>query len=120
MVGVPSIMGVSMSVLWFVAVFVTMVMTGIERRRSAPFTVHPTGITGDVVLFFPDRNAVLDLVDDISASREGFATVRGADAHPDGDLAEFKHPDAVHAAGAGDAKAPDGLFDYPLAFLDRE
>ena len=63
---------------------------------------------------------MLDLVDNVPACGKRLAPVRSADADPDGDLAEFKHPDAVHAAGAGDAKAPDGLFDYPFAFLDRE
>ena len=88
--------------------------------RGAALAVHPARVAARVVLLLPDRDAVLDLVDDVAARREGLGAVRCADADPDGDLAERQRADTVHAARAAHAEAGDRLRHDPLALLDRE
>ena len=81
------------------------VRDGVARRGSATLAVHPTEVAVGVVLFLPDRHAVLDLVDDVAARGEGLVAVRGTHAHPDGQLADREVADPVHAGRPQDAEA---------------
>ena len=70
-----------------VVVLVRMFMRVVRRARAA-LAVHPAGIAVDVVFLLPDRDAMLDFVDDEAAGAERLVAMRGADAHPDGDVAD--------------------------------
>ncbi len=60
----------------------------IMRGRRTPLAVDPTGIAVDIVFLFPDRNPVLDLIDDIPTCLERFTTMRRADTNNDGYIAD--------------------------------
>jgi hypothetical protein len=63
------------------------------------------------VLFLPDRDAVLDFVDDEAAGAEGFVAVVGADADPHSHFANAELAHAMHTLGGHDAELRDGLLD---------
>src|SRR5271154_2404719 len=93
---------------------------GVRRRCGAGLAVHPAGIAIAIVLFLPDRHAMLDLVDDEAAGIEGFATMRGAHPDPDRHVGKREASDAVDAEGMSQGKARGGCGDNSLPFLDRE
>jgi hypothetical protein len=59
------------------AVFVRML-----RFRRATLAIDPSGVAAAVMFFFPNRQAMLDLIDDESAGIEGFAAVCGTHPNP--------------------------------------
>jgi hypothetical protein len=87
---------------------------------GAGFAVDPAGIPVGVILLLPDRDAMLDVVDDEAAGVEGLAAVRGADPDPDRKLADLQCADAVRAAGALEAKACAGFRQDALTLAGRE
>src|SRR5580692_11232380 len=103
-----------------VIVACSMCMSMIGHDRRAALAVHPAGITVQVVLLLPDRDAMLDLVDDVAASQKGFLAVPRAHPHPHGQLAQLQIADAMYASGVFDAKTRHGLGDDALAFLGRQ
>jgi hypothetical protein len=72
------------------------------------------------MLFFPDRKAVLDLVDDEPAGVERFAPMRGAHTDPHCHIRERQAADAVNTQRMLDREARRGLRQDTLALLDRE
>ena len=86
--------------------------------RSA--AVDPTRVAVDVMFLLPDRDAVLDLVDDVAARGERLGPVRRAHTDPDGHLAERKVADAVHAGGPAHAVLLDGFGNDALALAHGE
>ena len=92
---------------------------GVRALRTA-LAVDPAGIAVDVVLFLPDRDAMLDLVDDVTARGERFRAMRGAHADPDGEFADREIADAVHASRAPYAEPRDRLRDDAFAFAHRQ
>src|SRR5665213_2555962 len=92
----------------------------IVHDRRAAFAVHPAGVTVEVVLLLPDRDAMFDLIDDEAASQKGFLPVPRAHPHPHGHLAQLQITDAVYASGVFHAKALHGRGDDALAFLIRQ
>ena len=49
-------------------------------------TTRPSGGSVGEKLLLPNGNAVLDFVDDVTASVKGFAAMDGDDANPNGDV----------------------------------
>src|SRR6185437_3899029 len=92
----------------------------VRRCRGATLTVHPAGVTIQVVLLFPDGQAVLDLIDDVTASAECFVAVRGADTHPDGELAHCERADAMNAGRVRHTETRARLGEDALPFADAE
>ena len=95
-------------------------LDGARCRSSTALAIHPTRITVDVMLFFPDRDAVFDLVDDPTTRAERLIAVRGCDAHPDGELAERQIPDTVHTTRVDDSEARAGLGHDALPLPQRQ
>src|SRR5690349_20430881 len=100
-----------------VPILVVVVVMTVHRAALA---VHPSGITGDVVLLLPDGHAMFDFVDDEAARAESFVAMRGAHAYPHGHFAERQRAHAMHAGGARDAKLLDRGLDDARAFLFGE
>ena len=113
-----------MAVIMGMAVVVGMVvivrLDGARCRSSTALAIHPTRITVDVMLFFPDRDAVFDLVDDPTTRAERLIAVWGGDAHPDGELAERQIPDTVHTTRVDDSEARAGLGHDALPLPQRQ
>ncbi len=86
----------------------------------AALAVHPAGVTIDVVLLLPDRDAMLHLIDDVAAGQKGLLAVARAHAYPYGHLTELQITNAVDAGGVLDAEALDRRGKDALAFLGRE
>src|SRR5580658_2407077 len=84
-------------------------------RRGAALAVHPTGIAVPVVLFFPDRHAMLHFIDDEAAGIECLAAMGGADADPYRHIAQRQCADAVNAQRALDGISPQGFGDDTIA-----
>src|SRR5215469_13482565 len=84
-------------------------------RGGAALAVHPARIAIHVVLFLPDRQAVLDLVDDVAAGAEGLVAMRRAHPDPHGQLADAEVTDTVHARGMTHPEARHRLGEDPLA-----
>src|SRR5579863_2594910 len=96
------------------------VRRGGGRARRATLTIDPAGVTAQVVLLLPDRQAVLDLVDDVTAGSEGLVAVRRAHPHPYRQLADREITEPVHAGGARHAEAAERLRHDALAFAHRQ
>ena len=62
----------------------------------ATFAINPAGITVRVVFLFPDRQAVLEFVDDVAASAESLVAMLRRNAYPDRTLADLENADAMH------------------------
>src|SRR5690606_39720252 len=69
---------------------------------------------------FPDRNTVLHFIDDVTTGCKRFRPMPRADAHPDGQIADRKRADAMHARRFHDAETADRFVHDALAFLARE
>src|SRR6188768_2146364 len=96
---------------------IVLVRVFVRGRGCASLAVHPAGIPVDVVLFLPDRYAMLHFVDDEPAGPKRLVAVHGADSDPDRDVADRQRPDAMYAGGAGHAKFFDGGLHDARAFL---
>jgi hypothetical protein len=92
----------------------------VSRRRCASFAIHPPGVTVLVVFLLPNRYAMFDFVDDVSACGEGFGAVARAYAHPYRHFPDRQVSNAVHAGSVLDAKSGHCFGDYALTFLDGE
>src|ERR1700691_6119550 len=100
-----------------------MLMRGlvvVRLRGGTRLAVHPAGIAIAIVLFFPDRHAVLDRVDDEATRIEGLASMRGADADPDGHVGKREPPDAMDAQGVPYGIARGRFRDDARTLFDRE
>ena len=97
-----------------------LIVPGVAPRCGAALAVDPAAVAVRVVLFFPDRHAVLDRIDDVAAGIEGLAPMLGADADPDRHLADAKIADPVQAPCMLDGEALEGLTDDAFAFPHRE
>ena len=113
-------MAVIMGMAVVVGMAVIVRLDGARCRSSTALAIHPTRITVDVMLFFPDRDAVFDLVDDPTTRAERLIAVWGGDAHPDGELAERQITDAVHTTRVDDPEARAGLGHDPLPLAQRQ
>src|SRR5580704_12589399 len=91
-----------------------------RRRAGAALAVDPAGVAVEVVLFLPDRHALLDLVDDVAGRKKCLVAVRGAGAHPHRHLADGEIPESMRAGGARHAEAADRLCDDALPLAQRE
>src|SRR5690242_14171057 len=80
----------------------------------------PGGVAFEVVLFLPDRQAMLDLVDDVTTGAEGLVAMRGGGADPHGKVADLQVAHAMHGAGRQHAVAFGGLGQDALALGDRQ
>jgi len=72
------------------------------------------------MLLLPDRQAVFGLINDVTTRRECLVAMMSTYTHPHRKLANLKSPDAMHAGGAENRKAPAGFVHDPLAFLRRQ
>src|SRR5258708_12547641 len=97
-----------------------VVPVSVMRRRRAALAVHPARITAAVVLFLPDRHAMLHFVDDETTGVEGFAAMHGADPDPHRHIAQIQGADAMDAQRMLHREAPQGVGDDALAFLHRQ
>ncbi len=97
-----------------------LVFMSVCAGHRASLAVHPARIAVDVVFLLPDGHAMFDFIDDEAAGAKRFVAVRGAHAHPHGDVAKRQRAHAVHAGGARDAKLRARFFDDARAFLFRE
>src|SRR5690606_4762327 len=86
-----------------------------QHRSAQLHRVLPVLAAARVALAFPDRDAGLDLVDDVAAGGEGGVAVGGGDADPDGEVADRQVAGTVHAAGIEDVEALHGLGQDALA-----
>ena len=102
-------MAVIMGMAVVVGMAVIVRLDGARCRSSTALAIHPTRITVDVMLFFPDRDAVFDLVDDPTTRAERLIAVWGGDAHPAGELAARVPAGAVVRASepSRSCSAPD-------------
>src|SRR5882672_2593955 len=89
-------------------------------RCGTALAIDPARITVEVVLFLPDRNAMLYFVDDVATGGKRLVPVRSAHADPHCQLADRERADPVHTGRLQDGKAPARLLDDALTFLDRE
>src|ERR1700685_2001886 len=89
-------------------------------RGRAALAIHPARITASIVLFLPDRHAMLHFVDDEAAGIEGLAAMRGADSDPHGHVAQPQSADAMNAERVLHREAPQGFGDDAFAFLHGE
>jgi hypothetical protein len=97
-----------------------MIVMRMIGRCGAAFAIDPTRITVDVVFFFPNGNAVLHFVDDVSTGFESLITVARAHSDPHCELAEGKIADAMHAPRVLDTEASTGLRDDAFALANGE
>ena len=89
-------------------------------RMRAALAIDPARVAVDVVLFLPDRHAVLHFVDDVAARGECFGAMTRAHADPHRQIADRERADAMHARGSQHAEALDGFRDDALTFLVRQ
>ena len=100
---------------WFVRVIMPMLMFVLMlaiRVRAG----DPGGIAIDVVLLLPDREAVLDFVDDVAAGAEGFVAMRGRHTYPHCKVANRQIPGTMHAMRGVHAVTCNGFLDDAFAF----
>src|ERR1700694_383843 len=97
-----------------------VVLASVTRRPGAALAVYPAGITAAIVLFLPDRHAMLHFVDDETTSVEGLAAMRGADSDPHCHIAQVERPDAMDAQHVLHGEAPQRFGEDALTFLHRE
>ena len=90
------------------------------RRRGTAFAVHPAAGTVCIEFLFPQWHTVLHFVDDVAAGREGFATVRRADPHPDRQSPDVEQTGAMDTARRFKAKALLRFLQDPASFGDRQ
>src|ERR1700761_2103535 len=83
-------------------------------------TGHPGSIASHVVFFLPDRQAVLDLVDDVAAGAKGLVAMRRSHTDPHGQVTDGQVAGAVHAMGSQHAIAIDRLLHDTLALGQRQ
>src|SRR6056297_1322413 len=102
-----------------VAMLVLMVVLAVARSAAA-LAVHPCRLALDVVFFFPDRQALLQLVDDVATGLERLVAMRRGRAHPDGKLAHRKVADTVHAREAHRAEAGLCLLEDLESLIHRQ
>src|SRR5258705_6781067 len=96
------------------------VRVSVRGRSGAAFAIHPAGVPAHVVLFLPDRHALLDLVNDVAAGEKRLVAMRCAHSPPTRRLADRKLADAVQARGVPHAKARDRLGEDALTFANGE
>ena len=77
--------------------------------------VHPAAVPVGVVFLLPDRQPVLDLVDDLATGSEGLRAVRRRDADPDRHVADRKLPSRWTQRARERAVAGDRRFDDAFA-----
>ena len=75
---------------------------------------NPGGGAVGVDFFFPDREAVFDIVDNIAAGQKAVASVVGDHADPDGDVAGGEGTDPVDGGGVEDVEFFFGFFQDGL------
>src|SRR5207302_316226 len=93
----------------------------LQRVDSAIVLHHAsTQVAAGVMLFLPDRQAVLHLVDDVAARLERLRAVRRAHPHPHGELADGQIPEPVHAGRVRHAEARHRLAENALALAHGE
>src|ERR1700683_5300946 len=93
---------------------------GMLRFCGATLAIDPTRIAAAIMLFLPDRYALLDFIDDESARIEGFAAVCGAHPDPHRHIAHTQRTETMDARDMLHREAPQRLPDDTLAFLDRQ
>src|SRR5579871_6255752 len=86
----------------------------------AALAVDPARIAVVVVLLLPDRDTMLDFIDDVATGLESLLSVARAHAHPHRHLADRKIADPMDTGRMLDAEARLGLGDDALAFLDSK
>src|SRR5690606_29079854 len=88
--------------------------------RSPGRAIDPAAVAAGVVLLLPDRHARLDLVDHPAAGVERRAAVRGADADPDGAVADRERADPMLRMDREHVEALTRLGEDLLAFGDGD
>lgn len=95
-----------------------MAMIGVQvfRVRAAAVVAFDPRFRAVVVdFFFPDRQAVLDVVDDVAAGEKGVASVVRGHADPDGDIAGGERAEAVDDGRVFDVEFFFGLLQNRLS-----
>ena len=85
---------------------------------GAALAVDPPGITVTIVLFLPDWQPDLDLVDNVATSLERFITMCSGDAYPDGAIADFQYAGPVYTTSLQVRKTLQCLAQYVFSLLD--
>jgi hypothetical protein len=88
-----------------------------DGRLSA---IHPARRAIDVVFLLPDRDVMLDLVDDLPAGRECLGAVRACDADPYRQIADLECTQAVPAVCPQRAMAPNRFGNDAIALVERK
>ena len=71
---------------------VLVLLLDVAPGSGASLAVHPAGVAVDVMFFLPDRDAMLDFIDDESAGAKRLVAMRGAHADPDGNVTDRQRP----------------------------
>ena len=79
-------------------------------------TTRPSGGSVGEKLLLPNGNAVLDFVDDVTASVEGFAAMDGGGANPHGDVGQVERTHPMNSQNIVDRKVFAGLCDDASGF----
>ena len=82
-----------------------VVIVIVSRGRRAALAVHPARVAVEIVLFLPDRQPMLDLVDHEAAGTKRLVAMRRARAHPDREIADAERAEPVYARELRDTEA---------------
>ena len=93
---------------------IVMVLQVLRVRTAAVVAFDPGFCAVGVDLFFPNRQAVLDVVDNVTSGQKSVAAVVCGDADPDGNVASRKWAETMHDGGVFDVEFNLGLFDNGL------
>ena len=96
------------------------VFVGMLWFRRATLAIDPSGIAAAVMFLFPNRQAMLDFIDDESARIEGFTAVCGTHPDPHCHVAQAQRTDAMDAQGMLYRKAPQRFRNDAVAFFHRQ
>src|ERR1700731_2648569 len=105
---------------WGGLVMTLVISVLVLRRRRAALAVHPAGIAASIVLFLPDRHAMLHFVDDETTGIEGFSAMHRTHADPHSHVAQRQRADAMDAQRVLHRESPQGFRDDALTFLHGE
>ncbi|GBR20965.1 hypothetical protein AA3271_0866 [Gluconobacter japonicus NBRC 3271] len=102
-----------------VIVMMSMIMRFITgpRSRLTVMAGNPFGITIKVMLFLPNRNAMLDLINNVPTGPESRIPVRRRYTDPDSHIPDPKCSRAMHRHSVADLETGQSFLDDPFAFL---
>ena len=98
---------------------IVRIITG-TRGSLTVMAGDPFSISVQIMLFLPDRNAMFDLVNDVSAGPESGITMRRGHTDPDSNITHPKRSRTVHRNSMADLETGQSFLDNPLPFFYGE